>query len=183
MSSYFFAQKRLFSFFYLCYNEFVRKVCCMKNLKKIINKFTKNRKVLIIAGVLLAVIILVTVFVLIFGGSKKNQSQVLSESLKDLGADFYETFYYKQVGTTDEERKEFLEKYKDLGLKISLDSLARHNKEKTDEIIAEFVNNETGEECDRTNSMVVIYPRDPYGKSDYSIDAILVCGFEVTETK
>ena len=26
--------------------------------------------------------------------------------------------------------------------------------------------------------MVVIYPKEPYGKTDYSIDAILDCGFE-----
>ena len=26
--------------------------------------------------------------------------------------------------------------------------------------------------------MVVIYPKEPYGKTDYSIDVILDCGFE-----
>lgn len=154
----------------------------MKDVKINVNKFIKNRKILVATGVLLLVI-LVTILFLVFSGSRKSQSLVLSDSLKKLGQEFYEDFYYKQVGTNDEERKAFLEKYKDLGIKVSLDSLARHNKEKTDEIIAEFINKKTNEECDRTNSMVVIYPKDPYGKNNYTIDAILVCGFEETETK
>ena len=150
---------------------------------KIENLKLNKKRVLLVGGIVLVVILLVVVLILILGGNKNNQSQTLSSSLKELGIDFYEDFYYKQVGSTDEERKEFLEKYKDIGIKISLDSLSRHNKEKTDEILAEFVNKETGEECDRTNSIVVIYPKDPYGKKDYSVDAVLVCGFEETETK
>ena len=154
----------------------------MKNVKKNMNNLLKNKLFLgIVAGVVL--LVLVVVLVVLLGGGKKSQSLVLSDKLKNLGTDFYETFYYKQVGTTDKEKKEFLEKYKDLGIKISLDSLARHNKEKTEEIMAEFVNKKTDEECDRNNSMVVIYPRDPYGKTDYSVDAVLVCGFEETEIK
>ena len=31
--------------------------------------------------------------------------------------------------------------------------------------------------------MVIIYPKEPYGKKDYRIDTNLVCGFEVEETK
>ena len=31
-----------------------------------------------------------------------------------------------------------------------------------------FVNSKTEEECDRNNSMVIIYPKDPYGKRDYT---------------
>ena len=154
----------------------------MKKVKQILNKLLKNKLFLIIGGAVILLLVLLVVLFITFT-NKGNESKRLSSSLKELGISFYEDFYYKQVGTTDKEKKEFLEKYKDLGIKISLDSLSRHNKEKTEAIIAEFVNKKTDEECDRNNSMVVIYPRDPYGKKDYSIDAILVCGFEETETK
>lgn len=145
-------------------------------------KILKNKFLLV--GIIILVALLILVPILFLKGDKEvNQSQKLSSSLKELGISFYEDFYYKQIGQTDEEKKEFLEKYKDIGIKVSLDSLSRHNKEKTDEILSEFVNEKTQEECDRTNSMVVIYPREPYGKKDYSIDAVLVCGFEETEVK
>lgn len=152
-------------------------------MKDVLNNLKKNKKVLIIAGVVVAIILLVVILFLIFGGNNKNQSQELSSSLKDLGITFYEDFYYNQIGSNDEERREFLEKYKDIGIKVSLDSLSRHKKDETKQILEEFVNEETGEECDKNSSMVVIYPREPYGKKDYSIDAKLICGFEETETK
>ena len=38
-----------------------------------------------------------------------------------MGKDFYENFYYEQVGSTDEERADFLSKYESIGIKINLD--------------------------------------------------------------
>ena len=113
----------------------------------------------------------------------EDESLKLSSSLKDLGIDFYENFYYKQIGKTDNERKEFLEKYKDIGIKVSLDNLSRYKKDDMDDILKQFVNDKTKEECDRNSSMVIIYPKDPYGQKDYTVDAILVCGFEEKEDK
>lgn len=153
----------------------------MNKIKKILKKIFKNKIVLIVLGVILiAAIILFMVF-----GFRKEESQSveLSNNLKELGVEFYEDFYYKQIGKDDKERKEFLEKYKDIGIKINLDSLSRYKKEETEEILKQFVNNKTKKECDKTNSMVVIYPKNPYGQNDYKIDAQLVCGFEETEEK
>ena len=77
----------------------------------------------------------------------------------------------------------FLEKYKDIGIKVSLDNLSRYKKDDMDDILKQFVNDKTKEECDRNSSMVIIYPKDPYGQKDYTVDAILVCGFEEKEDK
>lgn len=154
----------------------------INKLKTVMNKIMKNKLFLMIAGAVALIVVLVVALVLIFSNNK-NESLKLSESLKELGVDFYENFYYNQISKNDKERKEFLEKYKDLGIKVSLDSIARHKIDAKEEILAEFVNSKTKEECDRTNTMVVIYPKEPYGKSDHVVDAILVCGFEETETK
>ena len=137
----------------------------------------------IIGGVALLVIILIVSLLIIFGNKPKNESQKLSNELNQLGVSFYEDFYYNQIGKTDEEKKAFLEKYTDIGIKVSLDNLARSKKDESEEILKKFVNSKTKTECDNTNSMVTIYPREPYGKKDYRIDANLVCGFEVEETK
>jgi len=153
----------------------------LNKIKKVLKKIFKNKIVLIVLGVVLVIML---VLFLIFGLKKEeNQSIVLSNSLKELGVEFYEDFYYKQIGKNDKERKEFLEKYKDIGIKVNLDSLSRYKTEETDKILKEFVNKKTEEECDKTNSMVVIYPKESYGKKDYSIDAQLVCGFEEKEKK
>lgn len=95
-----------------------------------------------------------------------------------MGVQFYEDFYYNQIGKNETERKVFLEKYKDIGIKVSLDNMLRSKKTETTDENNPFINKETNEECNKNTSMVVIYPKEPYGKTDYSIDVILDCGFE-----
>ena len=90
----------------------------------------------------------------------------------------WSNFAYYQIGKNETERKVFLEKYKDIGIKVSLDNMLRSKKTETTDENNSFINKETNEECNKNTSMVVIYPKEPYGKTDYSIDAILDCGFE-----
>ena len=117
---------------------------------------------------------------LIFTLKKKtiSNSEQLTKSLKEMGVQFYEDFYYNQIGKNETERKVFLEKYKDIGIKVSLDNMLRSKKTETTDENNPFINKETNEECNKNTSMVVIYPKEPYGKTDYSIDVILDCGFE-----
>lgn len=151
-------------------------------MKKINLKKLNKKQCYIIGGIVLLLIVIISLF-LIFNNHSKNESQKLSKELKELGISFYEDFYYNQIGKTDDEKKTFLEKYTDIGIKVSLDNLARYKKDESEEITKKFVNSKTNQECDKTNSMVIIYPKEPYGKKDYRIDANLVCGFEVEETK
>ena len=145
-----------------------------------IKEFLKKKILWIAIGLVLLIVVIVLIFALT---GNKNQSKELSASLKSLGVEFYENFYYNQIGETDKERKTFLGKYSDIGIKISLENLARSKKEESENILKQFVNKKTKEECDTSSSMVIIYPKDPYGKTDYTIDAILVCGFEENTTK
>lgn len=150
----------------------------MKKIKEFIKKI--DRKYYLIAGIVV-IILIVGLIIVVSGKGKESESQKLSSELKNLGIDFYENFYYKQIGTDDKERKEFLEKYTNIGIKVSLDNLVRYKKDDT--ILEKFVNSKTKKECDKTSSMVVIYPKEPYGKNNYTIDAMLVCGFEEVTTK
>ena len=132
----------------------------------------------IISGVIIIVVVL-SIF-LIFTLKKKtiSNSEQLTKSLKEMGVQFYEDFYYNQIGKNETEKKVFLEKYKDIGIKVSLDNMLRSKKTETTDENNPFINKETNEECNKNTSMVVIYPKEPYGKTDYSIDVILDCGFE-----
>ena len=153
---------------------FIKKVFTFKSEGKF-----NLKKIVAFAAVLVLVVVLGVVFAVKNGNS---QEKVLSNKLEQLGTDFYENFYYKQIGETKDARAEFLAKFKDIGIKVNLDNLIRHNTEESDELKKEFVNSKTNEACDTNNTKVVIYPKDPYNEKDYKIEVILECGFE-TESK
>ena len=151
-------------------------------MKEVMNKiktffkdfFSKKNNIIItavVALVLVAGIILLVVF------ASNNQEKELTKELETIGRNFYEDFYYSQIGENDEERATFLSKYSTIGIKVDLENLARTLDNK-DEELAKFVNKKTKQSCHLTNSKVTIYPQDPYGKSDYKIDVTLDCGFE-----
>lgn len=143
----------------------------MKKIKNLL----KNKKVLIAVGVILVIVIIV-VFIMMMPNTSSQKK--LEDTLKEMGQDFYENYYYDQTGTTDEEKANFLSKYSTIGIKINLDNLGRYNSEENEEKIAEFVNPETGEPCDNENTRVIIYPKENYGKTDYELEVELVCGFQ-----
>ena len=140
----------------------------------------KKKNIGIIAGAIVVVALLaVVIFLVIKGGSNESK---LKDSLSDMGRDFYENFYYEQVGKSAEERTNLLSKFTTVGIKIDLENLSRYDNSKFAKDIKEnFVNSKSKEKCNRTNTKVVIYPKSPYGKTDYTVEAILDCGFESKE--
>ena len=136
---------------------------------------TNIKNILVVLAIALA---LVLVILLIVNVCNKNNQKELEANFETIGKKFYEEYYYNGTGKDDEARAKFLAKFKDNGLRINLDNLSRY--EFTDEKgnAYEFVNKKTKENCDATESVVVIYPQEPYGKTDYVIDAKLSCGFE-----
>ena len=134
-----------------------------------------NKKAVIIAVSCLVVLVVIILAVVLL--RKDSQESELTNKLKDMGSDFYEEFYYKQVGSNDEERANFLKKYTDLGIKVNLDNLSRYNGQDSEKILKEFVNKKTKDSCDKYTTQVIIYPQDPYKQDSYKIDVELECGF------
>ena len=133
-----------------------------------------SNKIIIIIGVLLVVVAVVLFSVL----NKPSNEKKLKTSLTEMGRNFYENFYYEQVGSSADERSTLLSKFTTIGIKIDLDNLGRYNNGEFSSKIKEFKNNKTDEKCSKTNTKVVIYPKSPYGKTDYTIKTELDCGFE-----
>lgn len=128
-----------------------------------------------------AVVLIIVALVFLIKGIASGvggQEKKLTKRMEELGVSFYEDFYYKQVGSTDEARAEFVSNYAQTGIKVKLDDLARFKSEQTDAVRAEFVNKKSGESCDMTNSKVTIYPQSPYGAKDHKVEVTLVCGFD-----
>ena len=123
-----------------------------KNETKPVNK--NNGIICIVIGVVLVVVLIVAACFMFI--KKGGQEASLSRSLESMGKDFYENFYYEQVGSTDEERADFLSKYESIGIKINLDNLSRYGENKNADEISKFVNQKTKKACDKTNTKVVI---------------------------
>ena len=135
--------------------------------------FFNKTRVIIICAVVIVIAAVVCLFV--FGDSTKRKKMELENELKTLGKDFYENFYYDLV--VRDNGIQTITKYKTVGIKISLDNISRY-KEENAEKVSKFVNPKTKKECNKADTRAVIYPKEPYGKTDYTIEVELSCGFE-----
>ena len=145
----------------------------MKKINKI-----KVKNVAILLGVVLLLIIIIVVAIMLFGGKKVSQEEKLTESLEEMGSDFYENYYYPQIAKSQSDPETFVKKYENMGIKINLENLSRYDTKKNKEKLTEFINKKTKEECDKETTRVIIYPKSPYDKKSYEMKIELVCGFD-----
>lgn len=136
---------------------------------------TKN--ICICAGVLVAIIIIVTII-----ANANNQEKKLTKYMKQLGKIYYEDIYHASF-QDDEARAATLGKYTATGINTDLENLVRAVSSRNDlptdeEILAKFVNKKTGKACDKTSTRIYFYPSEPYGVKDYTIKVNLDCGFD-----
>lgn len=152
----------------------------MEETNKEIHAESHKKRVLskkaIIAIVIIVLAIIAVVSVMLF--IKKSNEEELNKSLEEMGKSFYENFYYEQIGNSSDERSALLSKFTTVGIKVDLDNLSRYDDGKFKDEISKFVNNQTNAKCNTTNTKVTIYPKSPYGKTDYSVKTELDCGFD-----
>lgn len=141
--------------------------------KEEINKESKfDKKILYIIGGVLIIIVLIFVIVKCVNNPKAKTTK----SVKEMGKAFYTEYYYKELsnGKSKKELSDILSKFKDKGIKISINNLSLYKsgiyKDRIESIKKDF-------KCDGKNTKVIIYPKSPYGKNDYKIDIELQCKF------
>ncbi len=143
--------------------------------RKRVKKRKPKKIVLIIGGVTLIVVIVIACILLIGDNEKK-----LTKELENMGVTFYEDYFYDMIKDRykDDEKgfKEYLAEYQEQGFKVDLENLAVTNN--TKDKLDDFINSKTKEKCDKNKTVVVIHPKEDYGKTDYTMDITLVCGFE-----
>ena len=135
-----------------------------------------NKPKTIIASVILVAVIALVVVLVIPKGNK--QEKELTAKLQELGAQFYEGYYHKAIGSTDEERANNVKKFANIGIKVDLENLIRFNSEDQEALTKLFVNKKTDAPCDQKNTKITIYPEGEFGEKDYRIEVQLTCGFE-----
>jgi len=128
-----------------------------------------RKKLFLIASV---AVVVIAVGVAAFLTLTNNKEEKLTNSLTKIGRDWYENFYYD--GFEESKRADILSRFKDSGIKVDLDNLSKYNTEANSELIKEFkLNQEDG--CNSSETKIVVKPKEPYGKTDYDIEAVLSC--------
>lgn len=142
----------------------------------------KSKKILF---VILLLILLIVVGLLIWFFTKDlrlSKEEKIVNDLTNMGNEIYMSYYYPSVSSDKnlDETKEFLQKYETIGLKFNLTELEKYSEDFSNKI-KNFKNGDKS--CDKTNTMVIIYPTSPYGKNNYNVQVSLDCGFKATEEK
>lgn len=136
-----------------------------------------DKKVYILIFVIILILI-IAFFIININKKEISEEERLSNLLIKMSSEFYENFYYDQIGSTEEERINFVKKYETIGIKFNLDNLSRYNSDENNELIKEFINSNTNLECNRVNTKAIIYPVESYSKKSYNIKIELDCGFD-----
>ena len=95
--------------------------------------------------------------------SNKNIINEETERIRKLGIEFYEGFYWDDCGKYGNEgRKEFLELFKKVGITVSLENLIRWGDTSN-------YPDDWSSQYDYDDTKIIVYPKEPYGKKDYTI--------------
>ena len=137
-----------------------------------------GKKVAIIFLIIFVIILGFLSFVFIKNLNKSNEKSYVSE-LTNIGSEAYSEYYYKiiSIDKKDEEIKAYLKKYEKIGLSFDLAALKGFaiNQDKNEylDLINEFL--KSNKKCDENRSMVIVYPKDPFGSTDFEIEIKLNC--------
>ena len=134
-----------------------------------------NKKVIILISSVVVVLIICLIIILPKGPSEKD----LTKNMEKLGSFFYEQFYYPHQEETQQKNgvsmNDFLAPYSTTGFKVDLENIAKVSG--VDKKLVNSMKN-CKKECNKKNTFVTIYPKEPYGVKDYEIKVNLDCGFK-----
>ena len=127
-----------------------------------------KKKIIILGAAGILVIVLIALYFIFFSSPSKEK---LTNDLTDMGKTFYTDFYTELNDfLTEEKVKEEVSKLSLLGVQVSLNNL--NDNSDNERTIRRF------RKCNQENTIVTIYPEDPFGINDYRIEIDLDCGFK-----
>ncbi len=118
------------------------------------------KKRVMVIGPLLIIIIMAG---LLFYNSSYRLNRVREQLMKDASITYYENYYYPSVD------REYLKKYEDKGIIITLNTL-NSNKE-----LKSLIGGNRFKNCDKDKTLAKIIPKSPYNKNNYEIEINLAC--------
>ena len=140
-------------------------------IRKLFSPRNKVKTIGIICGIVAIIVLVILVIVNPFVSADKKHQKQLETRLKEIAKDYYENRYYNTIGKDDEARKAFVKEYAKHGIIMDLANIARANPEEEKNILNEF------DGCDTQESLIKIYPKEPYGSTNYNVEVELKCDF------
>ena len=138
-------------------------------------KCSKKKFILIgsiVAGVIVLAVLIILCITVFF-----NKERITTKKVKSMGVDYYTNYLYDVLakGRDKKDLEKILVRYAGRGIKINLETLEKYDSGKYAD---EIKNLKSGKKtCDKKNTMVIIYPEEPYNKTDYRVEIELDCGF------
>lgn len=153
--------------------ETTKKPVVKKEEVKVEKKNIFTKKNIIICSSILVVILLIVLLILFLTNPKRK----IKNTLENVGKDFYTNYYYDQLTKkrSKDDLKSLFSKFSKNGIKLNLNYLSSYNKGKQKDVIDSLKYKKKS--CNKDNTKVIIYPEEPYGKTDYRIELELDCGF------
>ena len=138
-------------------------------------KCSKKKFILIgsiVAGVIVLAVLIILCITVFF-----NKERITTKKVKSMGVDYYTNYLYDTLSKDrkNEDLNKILAKYAGIGIKINLETLEKYSSGKYKEEIKNLKSNKKA--CDKKNTMVIIYPEEPYNKTNYRVEVELDCGF------
>lgn len=137
------------------------------------SKTDENNLGKIISLIAVLVIIVVVVILSLNGTIVFDKEGRLNNAITSTGKNFYTEFYYDKIskGKSKKEVSSSLERFKTIGIKVNINSLKKYsyeNNKRNIDILEKYG-------CDSNESKVIIYPKAPYGKKDFTIKSDIKC--------
>jgi len=123
-----------------------------------------------------ALVLVLFMGVMLLTGCGSNEKE-LKGNLEKLGKSFYEDYYYPSQAKSQKDVKDFVKRFEKTGIKVNLENISKFSKIDK-KLVDSMVNSKTKKKCDGEKSVVTIFPKKPYGKTDYKIEVNLECGFK-----
>lgn len=138
----------------------------------------KQKKIIVYAIIVLLILSVIGLYFLsdYYNEIRKTDSERMIEYMENLGKDFYEDYYFDQLGELKKQNMiqdvtSFLANLEKDGISVSLDLVIDQQFRNREEIKKEIGKYD----CDYSATKVVIYPQEPYNKKAYEVKAHVTC--------
>ena len=132
----------------------------------------KKKPLFIVVCVLLVLLIAFVVFLIVVKVTATPPKEKAENKLNEVADKFYEHYYDQKLEELNEEDlKNYLAEFKDIGLTINLEDLSAYLDSFKIEDYSAF------DKCNKDGTKVTVFPVEPYGKTDYRKSYTLHCKF------
>ncbi len=131
-----------------------------------------SRIIAIIAVVVSTLVLVVNIAM----GSIFREDRVAERALLSLAKEYYESYYYDRFSGTTSDLSSVFEKYSEIGFaSVSLRQLLLVDNRRFAPYASSFKNSRYA--CNPELTTIKIYPKEPYGKTDYDVKINLSCSW------